>query len=180
MLPFIYLCFFLSGNDLRIKATPREITEEGFEVEVATWSDTKVFGCHVSWLAFTTGDTKYSSSSLPSSSPSSSPTTTTTTTTSTTTPSSPPPKNDDSDDDDEKEDKTKEKEKGKKDKKDKGKEKAKEKSKEKAKKDTDGNPLPSSLSFIPLASSSPKDRVLTINLQTRTTTTCARCAWTRR
>ena len=173
---FIY-AVFLSGNDLRIKATPREITEEGFEVEVATWSDTKVFGCHVSWLAFTTGDTKYSSSSsLPSGSPTSSPTTNTTTTT-TTTPSSPPPKNDNSDDDDEKEDKTKEKQKGKKDK---GKEKAKEKSKEKAK-DTDGNPLPLPPSpSIPPASSSPKDRVLTIYLQTRTTTTCARCAWTRR
>ncbi len=82
IVPFPHLRYPIA-QDHRIKTSPHNIKEDEFNIEVGTWSDSKVRDCNVSWIAFTNGTTKYSNASSSSSSTATTSTTTTTTTTTT-------------------------------------------------------------------------------------------------
>lgn len=47
------LCGFDSDqrDSTRVSIRPKEITNQGFQIEVSTWSVTRLYGVEISWLA---------------------------------------------------------------------------------------------------------------------------------
>ncbi len=42
----------LNESDCRITVVAEHMKNTGFDLSIATWQDSSVFGCEVSWIAF--------------------------------------------------------------------------------------------------------------------------------